>query len=111
MLRTNRDAAVNLGWESLQVAELARRWRETAAAAARTIPTGEADCKACCDIKSVIRFTLSALPLFATTQTCTHRPAACLECIAASIRLNMNTQLWNNIDCPECGTGLGSGQT
>jgi hypothetical protein len=58
---------------------------------------GEIECTVCIDSKPV-----AAFPGAAVTKTCTHPPTACLDCVAASIRADLNNRLWNQIRCPEC---------
>jgi flagellar biosynthesis GTPase FlhF len=59
--------------------------------------SGEVECTVCTDTKSVTEF-----PGAAITKTCTHPPTTCLDCIATSIRSDLNNKLWNEIRCPEC---------
>ncbi|KAK3315464.1 hypothetical protein B0H66DRAFT_628584 [Apodospora peruviana] len=66
----------------------------------RTLPdimNGDRECCICTDTKDVTKF-----PGASITISCTHPPGACLECIAASIKSDLNNRLWNDIRCPEC---------
>lgn len=54
-------------------------------------------CIICTDTKPVTDF-----PFFTITSNCTHTPTTCLECVAASIRSDLNSRLWSEIRCPEC---------
>ncbi|KAK0705550.1 hypothetical protein B0H67DRAFT_558130 [Lasiosphaeris hirsuta] len=45
-------------------------------------------------------------PRAAVTKSCNHAPKTCLDCVAMSIRTDLNTKLWNEIKCPECGVFL-----
>ncbi|KAM7206444.1 hypothetical protein V8F20_002793 [Naviculisporaceae sp. PSN 640] len=44
----------------------------------------------------------TSFPSASITTSCTHPPSTCLDCIATSIRTDLNTKLWNEIRCPEC---------
>lgn len=33
---------------------------------------------------------------------CQHEPSACSDCVAKSIRSDLETRMWNDIRCPEC---------
>lgn len=37
---------------------------------------------------------------------CMHEPAVCSTCIATSIKSDLDSKMWNKIQCPECGTLL-----
>lgn len=59
--------------------------------------SGEIECTVCTDTKRVADF-----PGAAITKTCTHPPTTCLDCVATSIRSDLDNKLWNEIRCPEC---------
>lgn len=59
--------------------------------------TGDRECIVCANTKVVTEF-----PGASVTTTCTHPPATCLECVAMSIKSDLNSKLWNEIRCPEC---------
>ncbi|OIW27611.1 hypothetical protein CONLIGDRAFT_441211 [Coniochaeta ligniaria NRRL 30616] len=59
--------------------------------------SGDTECTVCTDSKPVAQFPGATL-----TKTCTHPPTTCLDCVAASIRSDLNNRLWNEIRCPEC---------
>lgn len=61
------------------------------------ILSGERECAVCTYTKSVSEF-----PGASITKSCNHPPMTCLECIAMSIRTDLNSKLWNEIRCPEC---------
>lgn len=61
------------------------------------ILSGEIECIVCTDSKPVAEF-----PGAAITKTCAHPPTTCLDCVAVSIRSDLDTRLWNEIRCPEC---------
>ncbi|KAK0706054.1 hypothetical protein B0T26DRAFT_655949, partial [Lasiosphaeria miniovina] len=55
------------------------------------------ECIVCTDSKAASEF-----PASTVTKACKHAPSTCLECIAISIRSDLNNRLWNEIGCPEC---------
>ncbi|KAK3904105.1 hypothetical protein C8A05DRAFT_13984 [Staphylotrichum tortipilum] len=59
--------------------------------------SGDRECIVCTDTKPVYEF-----PATTITKTCTHDPTTCNVCVAASIRVDLNHRLWNEIRCPEC---------
>lgn len=61
------------------------------------ILSGERECTVCAYTKAVVDF-----PGAAVTNACTHPPTTCLECVATSIKSDLNSKLWNEIRCPEC---------
>ncbi|KAK0634381.1 hypothetical protein B0T17DRAFT_481281 [Bombardia bombarda] len=65
------------------------------------ILSGTRECIICADSKDVGMF-----PGAAVTNTCDHPPSTCLDCIAISIKSDIESKLWNEIKCPECGTYL-----
>ena len=65
------------------------------------ILSGEIECIVCTDSKPVADF-----PGAAITKTCAHPPATCLACVAACIRSDLDSRLWNEIRCPECRATL-----
>ena len=61
------------------------------------ILSGDRECIICTDTKPVFEF-----PSAAITKTCNHEPSTCHDCLATSIRSDLNNRLWNEIKCPEC---------
>jgi len=59
------------------------------------------ECIVCTDSKDISQF-----PEAAVTKACKHLPTTCLECVATSIRSDLNSRLWNEIRCPECAEFL-----
>lgn len=45
-------------------------------------------------------------PVLSVTSACNHPPQACLDCIRAQIKSNMDSRRWNDIHCPECNALL-----
>lgn len=62
----------------------------------------ERECIVCTDVKPIA----TSFPSASVTTSCTHPPSTCLDCLATSIRTDLNTKLWNEIRCPECGATL-----
>lgn len=40
------------------------------------------------------------------TSSCNHKPDVCKSCLAASISTQINSKVWDQIDCPTCGQRL-----
>lgn len=36
------------------------------------------------------------------SQECRHKPAVCTGCISRSIKIDLETKIWDQIKCPEC---------
>ena len=41
------------------------------------------------------------------TSSCSHEPDVCRPCLATSIATQLNSKVWDHIDCPTCGQRLG----
>ncbi|KAK3683352.1 hypothetical protein B0T22DRAFT_246180 [Podospora appendiculata] len=61
------------------------------------IAAGDRECIVCTETKKVQDF-----PQAAVTNKCSHAPSTCLQCVATSIKTDLNNRLWNEIKCPEC---------
>ncbi|KAK4206237.1 hypothetical protein QBC37DRAFT_381286 [Rhypophila decipiens] len=59
------------------------------------VARGERDCVVCTDTKNIGEFA-------SVTSACTHPPATCLECVAISVKTDLDNRLWNELRCPEC---------
>lgn len=57
----------------------------------------EQDCAVCADTLRASQF-----PKTQITQSCTHAPNTCLECIQRHIESQLETRMWNQLCCPEC---------
>ncbi|KAI3537551.1 hypothetical protein CSPX01_10139 [Colletotrichum filicis] len=58
---------------------------------------GSRECPICAETRDI-----SSFPVLSVTPTCTHPPEACLECLRMSIKSDLNSKLWTDIQCPEC---------
>ncbi|KAK3320533.1 hypothetical protein B0T19DRAFT_444367 [Cercophora scortea] len=61
------------------------------------IVDGDRECIVCTETKNVRDF-----PKAAVTNKCAHAPSTCLQCVATSIKTDLNNRVWNEIKCPEC---------
>ncbi|SPO03343.1 uncharacterized protein DNG_06025 [Cephalotrichum gorgonifer] len=59
------------------------------------------ECIICADTKPPLDF-----PQTSVTATCNHPPEACLECMRMSIKTDLDTKIWTEIQCPECPATL-----
>ncbi|MCJ1370862.1 hypothetical protein MMC20_002075 [Loxospora ochrophaea] len=50
---------------------------------------------------------VSQFPEAGVTESCTHAPSTCLECIRHHIESQLETRMWNQLSCPECPALLG----
>ncbi|KAK7442393.1 hypothetical protein CaCOL14_001213 [Colletotrichum acutatum] len=58
---------------------------------------GSRECPICAETRDI-----SSFPVLSVTPTCNHPPEACLECLQMSIKSDLNSKLWTEIQCPEC---------
>ena len=54
-------------------------------------------CPICTEQESLFNF-----PQRRITSTCTHRPNICLQCVSQSVKVQMETKMWDQLACPLC---------
>ena len=62
----------------------------------------EQECIVCCDTLKGSQFPESKI-----TENCTHEANTCIECIGHHIDTQLETRMWNQLNCPECPAMLG----
>ncbi|KAF6833719.1 ring finger domain-containing protein [Colletotrichum musicola] len=58
---------------------------------------GSRECPICAEMRDPSEF-----PRLSITLRCTHPPESCLQCLQMSIKSDLNSKMWTEIQCPEC---------
>ena len=66
-----------------------------------TVSTSLADCVVCYEFLN-----LQNTPERKITSSCNHEPDICRACLATSISTQMDSKVWDQIDCPTCSQRL-----